>query len=201
MDAIIFLGPPGAGKGTQAVRLAETLRIPHVSTGAILRRAVEAGEPLGRAARRVMEAGGLVGDEIMLGLVEARIGEPDAREGFVLDGYPRNRAQGVALDALLSRAGATARIVNLDAPREELEARIRGRRAVDGRPDDREDAFRRRLEVYEAESGPLLAWYGARVRTVSGVGDREAIFARLMAALAPVAAATASANGSATVSA
>lgn len=187
-EAIILLGPPGAGKGTQAVRLAAALGAPHISTGEILRRAVAADTPLGRRAKEVMEAGRLVDDGIMLGIIEERLGEPDCAAGFILDGYPRNRAQGEALDGVLDRLGRAGRtlarrILSLTVPRAELEARIRGRRGVEGREDDSEEALRRRLRVHAAESGPLLAWYGARAESVSGVGAPDEIFARLRAAL------------------
>ena len=185
-EAIVLLGPPGAGKGTQAVRLAAALDAPHISTGEILRRAVAADTPLGRRAKEVMEAGRLVDDEIMLGIIEERLGEPDCAAGFILDGYPRNRAQGEALDEVLDRLGRSGRarrIVALTVPREELEARLRGRRAVEGREDDNEEALLRRLRVHAAESGPLLGYYGDRVESVSGVGAPDEIFARLRAAL------------------
>lgn len=183
MEAIVLLGPPGAGKGTQAVRLAASLGIPHISTGQILRRAVAEDTPLGRLAKEVMEAGGLVSDRVMLGIIEERLGESDCSRGFILDGYPRNRAQGEALDEVLGRLGARSRIVNLAVPREELEARIRGRRAAEGREDDNEQALLRRLEVHASESSPLLAHYGGRAESVSGVGSPDEIFERLSAAL------------------
>lgn len=183
MNAIILLGPPGSGKGTQAVRLAESLGLPHISTGAILRQAVDEGTELGKAAREIMEAGGLVSDELVLGIVEERIGAPDCRRGFILDGYPRNEAQARALDEVLSRLGATGCIVNIAVPRAELSARIRGRRTTDGRQDDSEEAFRRRLEVYESESYPLLGHYGSRAVNIPGSGSRDEVFARLLSAV------------------
>lgn len=183
MNAIIFLGPPGSGKGTQALRFAESLGLPHVSTGAILRQAVEDGTELGRVAREIMATGGLVSDDVVLGIVEERMTAPDCSRGCILDGFPRNEAQARALDGVLSRLGATAWIVNLAVPREELAARVRGRRSSDGRQDDSEEAFRRRLEVYESESRPLLDHYRDRAVHLSGIGSREEVFSRLCAAL------------------
>ncbi len=183
MNAVILLGAPGSGKGTQAARLAESLGMPHISTGAILRQAVADGTELGVAARDIMAAGRLVSDEIVLGIVEARVSAPDCRGGFILDGYPRNRAQARALGEVLSRLGATEWIANIAVPAEELAARVRGRRGTDGRQDDSEEAFRRRLEVYESESFPLLDYYGDRASNVSGLGSRDEVFGRLCAAL------------------
>ena len=183
MNAIILLGAPGSGKGTQAMRLAESLGLPHISTGVILRQAVADGTELGRAARDIMAAGRLVSDEIVLGIVEERIAAPDCGRGFILDGYPRNQAQARALTEVLSRFGATEWIANIDVPLEELAARVRGRRGTDGRQDDSEEAFRRRLEVYESESLPLLDYYGERVVNISGLGSRDDVFDRLDEAL------------------
>ena len=183
MNAIILLGAPGSGKGTQAVRLAESLGLPHISTGAILRQAVAEGTELGVAARDIMASGRLVSDEIVLGIVEERISAPDCRRGFILDGYPRNRAQARTLGEVLSRLGATEWIANIAVPAEELTARVRGRRGTDGRQDDSEEAFRRRLEVYESESLPLLDYYGDRAADISGLGSRDEVFSRLSAAL------------------
>ncbi len=183
MNAIILLGAPGSGKGTQAMRLAESLGLPHISTGAILRQAVEEGTKLGMAAREIMAAGRLVSDRIVLGIVEERIATPDCSRGFILDGYPRNRAQARALAEVLSRLGATEWIANIAVPAEELAARVRGRRGTDGRQDDSEEAFRRRLEVYESESYPLLDYYGDRVVQISGLGSRDEVFGRLRTAL------------------
>lgn len=183
MNAVILLGAPGSGKGTQAERLAESLGLPHISTGAILRQAVADGTELGVAARDIMAAGRLVSDEIVLGIVEERVSAPDCRRGFILDGYPRNRAQARALGEVLARLGATEWIANIAVPAEELAARVRGRRGTDGRQDDSEDAFRRRLEVYESESLPLLDHYGDRAVNIPGLGSRDEVFGRLCAAL------------------
>ena len=183
MNAIILLGAPGSGKGTQAMRLAESLALPHISTGAILRQAVADGTELGMAAREIMAAGCLVSDEVVLGIVEERIAAPDCSRGFILDGYPRNPAQARALARVLSRFEATEWIANIDVPAAELAARVAGRRGTDGRQDDSEEAFRRRLEIYESESRPLLDHYGDRAVNVSGLGSRDDVFGRLCAAL------------------
>ena len=183
MNAIILLGPPGSGKGTQAIRLSESLGLPHISTGAILRQAVEEGTELGKAAREIMEAGGLVSDRLVLGIVEERVAAPDCSQGFILDGYPRNAAQARALDKVLSRFGATEWIVNIAVPQEELAARVRGRRSTDGRTDDSEEALRRRLDIYESESYPLLGYYGDRAVHIPGSGSRDDVFARVFARL------------------
>lgn len=183
MRVVILLGPPGAGKGTQAERLADALGVPHISTGAILRDAAAAGTPLGIEAQRIMEAGELVSDELVLGIVEERVRAADCSGGFILDGYPRNPAQGAALDVLLDRLGAGAEVVDIEVPASELEERIRGRRLEAGRGDDSETAFRRRLSVYESETLPLRAYYGARVCAVSGVGSRDEVFGRLREAV------------------
>ncbi len=183
MNAVILLGAPGSGKGTQAARLAESLGFPHISTGAILRQAVADGTELGVAARDIMAAGRLVSDEIVLGIVEERVSAPDCSRGFILDGYPRNRAQARALGEVLSRLGATEWIANIAVPAEELAARVRGRRGTDGRQDDSEDAFRHRLDVYESESLPLLDHYGDRAVNIPGLGSRDEVFGRLCAAL------------------
>ncbi len=183
MRAIILLGPPGAGKGTQAAGLAGDLGVPHISTGAILRAAENGASEWGRRAGRVMAAGQLVDDRTMLHLVEERLSAADCAGGFVLDGYPRNRAQAEALEGVLDRLGGESWIVNLAAPREELLRRIRGRRLEEGRQDDSEAAFRKRLEVYEAETRPLLDHYGDRVAEVDGTGARQEIRERLLAVL------------------
>src|SRR6185503_11258333 len=124
-----MLGPPGAGKGTQAKRLAERLGVPHISTGDILRGAAAAGTPLGKQARRYMDDGALVPDSVMVGLVEERLAQPDAGRGFILDGFPRTVAQAEALDGMLSRGGRRLdAVVQVAVPQDELVRRLAGRR-------------------------------------------------------------------------
>ncbi len=183
MRAIILLGPPGAGKGTQAAGLAESFGIPHISTGAILRDAAAGDSELGRRAGEVMAAGRLVDDRTMLGIVEERLSAADCASGFILDGYPRNEAQARALEGVLGKLGAGTSIVNLVVPRKELLGRIRERRLKEGRQDDSEAAFRERLEVYEAETRPLLDHYCNRVSEIDGSGSQEQIRQRLLAVL------------------
>ena len=180
-NAVILLGRPGAGKGTQAARLAEVMALPHISTGEMLRQAVRDGTELGQAAREIMEAGGLVSDRLVLEVLEERVSAADCSRGFVLDGYPRNESQAVALDQMLERLEATSVVVNIEVPPEELKARVRRRRQEDGRADDSEDAVHRRLEVYESETAPVLDYYRNRIVTIPGVGSRDGIFVRLMA--------------------
>jgi adenylate kinase len=183
---ILLLGPPGAGKGTQAVRLAERLGIPHVSTGDMLREAVAAGTPLGRKARAVMDAGRLVSDEIVIGLAEERLRRDDAKDGFVLDGFPRTLPQAEALDALLSRLGSPLeRCVSLRVDSEAVVARLLRRAEIEGRSDDNEETIRERMRVYEKETAPLVAHYRRRgvLAEVDGMGSVEEVAGRISEAL------------------
>lgn len=204
-----MLGPPGAGKGTQAKRLAERLSVPHISTGDILREVAAAGTPLGLEARRYMDDGLLVPDAVIVGLVEERLAAPDGRRGFILDGFPRTVGQAEALDALLrKRRTPLGAVVQITVPREELVRRLAGRRvcgdcgtmfhvslgpprangrcdACGGglvqRDDDREETIGRRMEVYERETAPLLARYrkSGLLREIIGTGSRDDVFARI----------------------
>ena len=183
---LVLLGAPGSGKGTQAAMLKAELRVPHISTGDLLRAAVKAGTPLGLKAKAVMEAGRLVSDDIVLGMLEERITEADAKSGFILDGYPRNVAQCEALEALLARIGQPLDIaVRLDVPSELIVERIAGRAAAEGRKDDTPETVRERLRVYAEQTAPVAEHFGAigRLRTVDGVGDLDAVFKRILAAL------------------
>jgi adenylate kinase len=183
---LVLLGAPGSGKGTQAAMLKAELRVPHISTGDLLRAAVKAGTPLGLKAKAVMEAGKLVSDDIVLGMLEERITQPDAKSGFILDGYPRNVAQCEALEALLARIGQPLDIaVKLKVPSELIVERIAGRAAAEGRKDDTPETVRERLRVYAEQTAPVAEHFGAlgRLRIVDGVGDVDTVFKRILAAL------------------
>ncbi|WP_293368698.1 adenylate kinase [Nevskia sp.] len=182
---IILLGAPGSGKGTQGEKLAAHYGIPKISTGDALRAAVKAGTELGRKAKAVMDAGQLVANEIVIGIVEERLGQDDAKKGFILDGFPRNTAQAEVLDAMLIRLGqpGISRAVHLAVADEEIIARLLDRAQKEGREDDKEDVIRHRIKVYNAETHPLLDYYGrqGKVATVDGIGTMEEIFARIVA--------------------
>jgi adenylate kinase len=207
---IIFLGPPGAGKGTQAERLAEDLKIRKISTGDILREAVAKGTELGQRAKSYMERGELVPDEIILGIIEEAIND---EEGFILDGFPRNINQAKALDEMLARKGLNiTHVIFLDVPDEEIIKRIAYRRVclkcgavynlifnppkedetcnncgskLVQREDDREEVVRKRLEVYRGSTEALIRIYEERgvLRRINGLGDREEVFRRIREAL------------------
>jgi len=183
---LLLLGPPGAGKGTQAERLVEKLGVPQISTGDMLRAAVAAGTEIGKQAGALMERGDLVPDEIVIGVAEERLAQDDARRGFILDGFPRTTAQAEALDGLLGRLGTPLeRCVALQADEEELVRRLLGRAEVEGRSDDNEEAIRRRMRVYREQTAPLVAYYRERslLREVDAVGPVETVEKRIEEAL------------------
>lgn len=184
---IVLLGAPGSGKGTQGERLVAHYGIPKVSTGDALRAAVKQGTELGLKAKAAMDAGQLVADEIVIGIVEQRLGEPDARKGFILDGFPRNTAQAEVLERMLSRLGQPSidKAVHLQVPDEEIVKRLVDRAQKEGRADDREDVVRKRIEVYNAETHPLLRYYDTQGKlvTVQGLGTVDEIFHRVIAVL------------------
>jgi len=191
---IVLLGAPGSGKGTQAARLKAELGIAHISTGDLLRAAVKAGTPLGLKAKVVMEAGQLVSDEIVLGMLEERLAQPDTRAGFILDGYPRNLAQADALDQLLKRIGQPLdAVLKLNVPDADIVARCEIRFKAEGRADDNPETVRKRLQVYAQQTAPVADYYLNRglLSEVDGVGAIGAISARLLAALQSRPAATA----------
>lgn len=208
---LLFLGPPGAGKGTQAVRIAERLNIPHIATGNMLREAVAAGSELGLVAKEVMARGDLVSDDLVIAMLEERIGRPDAVNGFILDGFPRTITQG---EALAERLGDEALdgAVYIDVDDDEIVRRISGRRTcsnqhvyhvddnppevpgvcdLDGEPlvqrdDDAEHVVRNRLSVYQEQTEPLVEFYtsrGLRVHPVNGLGGLDEIEAAIAATL------------------
>ena len=183
---IVLLGAPGSGKGTQAKRLKVELGIAHISTGDLLRAAVKAGTPLGQKAKAVMEAGQLVSDAIVLGLLEERLAEPDAKAGFILDGYPRNLAQCDALDALLARVGQPlGAVVKLNVPDAAIVKRCEIRFEQEHRADDNPETVRKRLAVYAEQTAPVAGFYAKRglLTEIDGVGAIEAIGDRILAAL------------------
>ncbi len=191
---LVLLGAPGSGKGTQAARLRAALGVPHISTGDLLRAAVAAGTPLGQKAKAVMDAGHLVSDDIVLGMLEQRLAQPDARAGFILDGYPRNLAQVQALDALLARMRQPLdAVIKLRVPSAVIIARTELRHRAEGRADDDPATVRKRLAVYAQQTAPVAEHYtrAGTLRLVDGVGTLDEVFARIMAALgeAPAAAA------------
>ncbi len=215
---LILLGAPGAGKGTQATFICQHFGIPQISTGDMLRAAVKAGTPLGLAAKQVMDRGGLVSDELIIGLVQERLARPDCAQGFLFDGFPRTIPQADAL----KQAGVPLDVVlEIDVPDSAIVERMSGRRShpasgrtyhvkfnppkVEGRDDvtgepliqrddDKEETVRKRLEVYQTQTRPLIDYYGRwaasgqagapRYARISGTGSVEQITARVMAALA-----------------
>ena len=182
MSAILFLGPPGSGKGTQAKRLAEWRRVPAISTGDILRDAVARGTPLGLQVRAIMERGELVPDATMIELVRERLALPDVRRGFILDGFPRTVAQARALERELAGNGrAVEAVINLSVPEEVLIERLAGRAGAEGRADDRPEAVRERLRVYGEKTAPLIEFFRERgvLSDVPGVGDVSEVAERI----------------------
>jgi len=183
---LVLLGAPGSGKGTQAEVLKAELGVPHISTGDLLRAAVKAATPLGLKAKAVMEAGQLVSDEIVLGMLEERLAQPDATAGFILDGYPRNVAQCEALERLLERIGQPLEVaIKLDVPTELIVERIAGRAAKEGRKDDTPETVRERLRVYTEQTEPVAGHFAAigKLTTVDGVGELAEVSRRILAAL------------------
>lgn len=181
---LILLGPPGAGKGTQGHLLHKHYDIPQISTGDILRTAVRAGTPLGQQAKSYMERGALVPDEVMVGMVQERLAQADTKHGFILDGFPRTAAQAEALSQMLRVLDRPlGHVISIEAPEEELLRRLAKRRETEARHDDADDTIRRRLEVYQRETAPLIDYYRHQglLRPIAGVGPVEAIFAQIVA--------------------
>ena len=177
---LVFLGPPGAGKGTQAELLSETLGIPHISTGDLFRANISQGTAIGIEAKKYLDAGDLVPPEITVDMVRARLNEPDASKGFILDGFPRSIEQAEDLNSILAdldtRLDAVVSfVVDPDVVVERMLAR--------GRADDTEDVIRNRMAVYEKETAPLLEYYGDQVKTVDAVGEVDEVHQRVLNAL------------------
>ena len=173
---LVFVGPPGAGKGTQAEKIVETYKIAHLSTGDMLRAARDAGTAVGKKAEEYMSAGALVPDEIIIEIIKERLEEPDCAPGYLLDGFPRTLAQAAELDEMLSGKKTPLDIVlELRVHEEELFERLAGR----GRADDTPDVIRQRLEAYRKQTEPLVEYYEKRglLKTIDGVGTVEDIFA------------------------
>jgi len=183
---IVILGPPGSGKGTQAALLRERLGVAHISTGELLRNAVSCQTELGRKAKSYMDAGELVPDELVLGMLEERLGEPDTDNGFILDGYPRNQAQAEALDRVLERIGQPVDLaVAVTVDEDEIVDRLKKRAADEGRSDDTEDVIRNRMRVYAEKTAPVARHYDQRnqLREVNGMGTIDAVNERLVEAI------------------
>ena len=182
----ILLGPPGAGKGTQAARLAAIQEIPAISTGDIFRANDKAGTELGKQVQAFMHAGQLVPDSLTNAMVSDRLSQPDAAAGFLLDGYPRNTEQAVELDAMLAALGTRLdAAIELTADMDVVTERLLKRAQIEGRVDDTEDVIRTRLAVYESSTAPLTAFYAGRglLVQVDGLGEIDEVTARLIAAL------------------
>jgi adenylate kinase len=183
---IVLLGPPGAGKGTQATAIVDSKGVPHISTGDMLRAAVKAGTPIGKQAKAVMDAGELVSDEIVIGIAEERLSQPDAKKGFLLDGFPRTQAQAEALERLLAKLGTPLDLcLVLTVDNEAVVHRLLKRARIEGRADDNEATIRERMKVYDRQTAPLISFYRGRGRLieVSGMGTIEEVGKRIREAL------------------
>jgi adenylate kinase len=183
---LIILGPPGAGKGTQATRLAESLGIPAISTGDIFRYNIKNETPLGLQVKEILASGAYVPDEVTNAIVRDRLDQPDAAVGFLLDGYPRTLAQVTELDDMLTVQGTSLdAVLELTVDTDEVVQRLLKRAEIDGRADDTEDVIRHRMKVYADETAPLADIYRERglLRQVDGMGEMDAITERLQAAL------------------
>ena len=186
MIAVMF-GPPGSGKGTQASRVAVRLGIPHVAAGDMLRNEGARGTALGREAKPIMDSGGLVPDDLVVRMIDARLNQPDAGKGVLLDGFPRTVPQAVTLDRMLkARGDYVAEVISLEVPDDELKTRILRRATIEGRSDDTLEGLANRLVVYHQDTWPVLDYYrshGTRIEAIDGVGDIDAITDRIIESL------------------
>ncbi|MBF6144851.1 MULTISPECIES: adenylate kinase [Nocardia] len=174
---LVLLGPPGAGKGTQAELLSDKLGVPHISTGNLFRANISQQTPLGREAQKYLDAGNLVPSDVTNRMVESRIAEPDAVNGFVLDGYPRTVDQAEALEKMLKESGhALDAVISFEVATDVVVERMRGR----GRADDTEEVIRNRMQVYRDETEPLLQHYDGLVVSIDGVGEVDEVNARVL---------------------
>ncbi|MGB3230459.1 MAG: adenylate kinase [Mycobacterium sp.] len=177
---IVLLGPPGAGKGTQAQKLAEKLGVPQISTGDLFRFNISNGTELGLEAKKYLDAGDLVPATLTNALVDDRLNDEDAAGGFILDGFPRSVEQAKALNGMLSKRNLSLdAVLEFRVPEDELVSRLKGR----GRADDTEDVIRNRFKVYRDETAPLLDYYSENLVTVDAVGELDEVFARALKAL------------------
>jgi adenylate kinase len=180
MTRVVLVGPPGAGKGTQAATLSDKLGVPHISTGDLFREQINADTELGRRVKGILDAGRLVPDELTLELVKERLAEPDVEDGVLLDGFPRNVRQADLLSRILSeRDEKLDAVIELQVDEDALVQRLLAR----GRADDTEDVIRHRQQVYRSETEPLLDYYRDLLVTVDGIGDVDEVTTRVLAAL------------------
>ena len=183
---ILLMGPPGAGKGTQAARLIEKYGIPQISTGDMFRAAIKNETPLGVEAKKYIDAGQLVPDSVTVGIVRDRLVKDDCKSGFILDGFPRTTAQAVSLDAILKELGISLdAVLNLNVPTEELVKRISERAVLENRADDNPETVQKRLAVYDESTKPLIDYYrnSGLYEEINGLQDVDAVFADIIKAL------------------
>ena len=177
---LVILGPPGAGKGTQAELLSESLGIPHISTGDLFRANISQGTPIGVEAKKYLDAGNLVPPEITINMVRERLAEPDASKGFILDGFPRSTEQAVALEGILDDLGTKLDgVLSFSVDEDVVVERMLAR----GRADDTEEVIRNRMSVYAAETAPLLDHYASAVTDIDAVGEVNEVHQRVLSAL------------------
>jgi len=184
---LILLGPPGAGKGTQAKRLEDKFGVKQLSTGEMLRAAVASGSEIGKEAKAVMDAGQLVSDDIMVRMISERVDQPDCAKGFILDGFPRNVAQAEALDAMLADKGLKIdHVIEFQVDEDRMIDRILKRAAEEGRSDDNEDTLRKRMDVYRDQTAPIIPHYQGKgaLKTVDGMQSMDEVTTALEGILA-----------------